>query len=93
MIGHNIEAGAQLRSIVERVERLHEERKALSSDISKVYAEAKSNGYDVKALKEVVKRRSIDGSQLSEHEAIVQTYEAAIGANFAPRSGARMVAW
>ncbi len=86
MIGHNTESGAQLRSIVERVERLHEERKALSSDIAAVYAEAKGNGFDVKALKEVVKRRSIDGSKLSEHEAIVQSYEAALGIDHATRA-------
>jgi uncharacterized protein (UPF0335 family) len=69
---------AQLLSIVERVEALHAERKTLEDDIRDVYAEAKSTGFDVKAIKDIVKRRREDTGKLQEHEAIVETYLAAL---------------
>lgn len=72
------ESKGQLRSIVQRVENLHEQRKSLADDISDIYAEAKGAAFDVKAIKAVVARRAKDPSQLSEFEAIVETYEAAL---------------
>lgn len=75
--GHN--SKEQIRSIIERVERLEGERKILSDDIKDVYAEAKGNGFDVKALRAVVRRRKTDRAALAEHEAIVETYMHALG--------------
>ena len=72
-------AAAQLRSIVERVERLDEEIKALNADKSDIYAEAKGNGYDVKALKIVVRQRAQDPSARAELEAIVDLYRSSLG--------------
>ena len=61
--GHNVGgiAAKRLRSIVDRIERLHEERKALSSDISDIYKEAKSAGFDVPVLRELIRKRAKDG--------------------------------
>jgi len=70
---------AQLKSVVERIERLEEEKKALSGDIKDVYSEAKANGFDTKALRKVVQLRKQDQSQRREEEAILATYMAALG--------------
>lgn len=72
-------AKAQLLSFIERVERLEEEKKALADDIKGVFAEAKSTGFDVKALRAVLKRRAADAEKLAEHEAILETYMHALG--------------
>ncbi len=69
----------QLKAFVERVERLEEEKKALSDDIRDVYAEAKGNGFDVKALRTVVKLRKQDVDERKEQEAILETYLHALG--------------
>ena len=69
----------QLKAFVERIERLEEEKKALSDDIRDVYAEAKGNGFDVKALRQVVKLRKQDVDERKEHEAILETYLQALG--------------
>lgn len=69
----------QLKLIIERIERLEEEKKALADDIRDVYAEAKGNGYDVPALREIIKRRKKDKDKLAEHEAILETYMHALG--------------
>lgn len=76
-VGHN--AKEQLRSIVERVERLEEEKAQIAGDIKEIYAEAKSNGYSVRALRAIVKRRKQDAAELAEHEALVETYMHALG--------------
>jgi uncharacterized protein (UPF0335 family) len=68
-----------LKAFVERVERLNEERKSLSDDIRDVYAEAKANGFDVKALKAVIRLREQDVEERKEHEAILETYLQALG--------------
>ena len=68
-----------LKAFVERVERLEEEKKTLSDDIRDVYAEAKSNGFDVKALRQVVRLRKQDADERKEHEAILETYMHALG--------------
>jgi len=69
----------QLKSIVERIERLEEERKSIGDDIRDVYAEAKGNGYDVKALRAVIRLRKQDAAARAEHEAILETYMQALG--------------
>ena len=69
----------QLKAIVERVERLEEEKKALADDIRDVYAEAKGNGFDVKSLRVVVRLRKQDVNERKEQEAILETYLHALG--------------
>ncbi len=69
----------QLRAFIERVERLEEEKKAISDDIRDVYAEAKGNGYDVKALRTVVRLRKLDTDERKEQETILETYMHALG--------------
>ncbi len=69
----------QLRSFIERIERLEEEKKALSSDMRDVFAEAKSTGFDVKAMRQVLKLRKQDMHERQEQEALVETYMNALG--------------
>ena len=69
----------QLKAIIERIERLEEEKKTISDDIRDVYAEAKGNGYDVKALRTVVRLRKQDKQEREEQEAILDTYLQALG--------------
>jgi uncharacterized protein (UPF0335 family) len=79
-IGHNSSVNeGHLRAFIERVERLHEERTALSKDIAEVYGEAKANGFDTKAMREVVKLRGMDRDKRMEHEALVELYRSAVG--------------
>lgn len=72
-------AAAMLQSVIERVERLEEEKKGIMEDIKEVYAEAKSNGYDVKTLRKVVTLRRLDPSDRQEQEYLLDTYLAALG--------------
>lgn len=72
-------AGDQLKSIVERIERLEEEKKTIADDIKEVYAEAKGNGYDVKVLRKVVALRKRDLDERKEEEAILDLYLQAVG--------------
>jgi uncharacterized protein (UPF0335 family) len=69
----------RLRSIVERIERLEVERKALGSDIRDIYAEAKSAGYDTKVLRELIKIRKADPADLEQQETMLDTYRHALG--------------
>jgi uncharacterized protein (UPF0335 family) len=69
----------QLKAIVERIEHLEEEKKAIADDIKDVYAEAKSNGYDVKALRKIIRLRKQDKNERAEEEAILETYMHALG--------------
>ena len=71
-------AQGRLRSIVERIERLEEDKAAVMADIKEVYAEAKGEGYDVKALREIVRIRKQDAAKRAEHQAIVDLYLHAI---------------
>jgi uncharacterized protein (UPF0335 family) len=81
--GHNSGVnGDQLRSIVERVERLEEEKRALADDVKDVYAEAKGNGYDAKIIRKVVSLRRIDREKRREEEAVLETYLHALGELF-----------
>jgi uncharacterized protein (UPF0335 family) len=72
-------AADQLRLFIERAERLHEEVKGLNDDLKDVFAEAKSNGYDVKAMKRCIALRKLDPQQRQEDDAILETYRAALG--------------
>lgn len=69
----------KLKAITERVNRLEDSRRDIGEDIKAVFAEAKSDGYDVKALKAVIKRQRADARKLADHEAQVGTYLAALG--------------
>jgi len=72
-------AADELRSFVERVERLEEEKKTISDDIKDVYGEAKSRGYDTKVLRKVVSLRKQDRDERAEQEAILDLYLQALG--------------
>lgn len=72
-------AKEQLKAVIERVERLEEEKKALADDIKDVYAEAKAHGFDVKALRTIVRLRKQDSDERKEEEAILETYMHALG--------------
>ena len=72
-------AREQLRSIVERIERLEEEKKSLSDDVRDIYAEAKGNGYDVAALRAIIRIRKQDAAKRAEQETILETYMQALG--------------
>ena len=69
----------QLRAIISRIERLEEEKAALAGDLREVYAEAKGNGFDVKALRAVVRLRKKDDNERREEELILDTYLHALG--------------
>jgi uncharacterized protein (UPF0335 family) len=69
----------QLKSVIERIERLEEEKKATSDDIREVYAEAKVNGFDIKALRTIVRLRKQDVDERKEEEAVLETYMHALG--------------
>ena len=70
---------SKLLSYVERVEHLNEEVKALQTDIKEIYEEAKSNGYDVKALKAIIALRKLDHAAREEAETVLDVYKAALG--------------
>jgi uncharacterized protein (UPF0335 family) len=72
-------AKEHLKAFVERVERLEEEKKAISDDIRDVYAEARTNGFDVKALRAIVRLRKQDADERREQETILETYMLALG--------------
>jgi len=72
-------SSGRLRSLVERIERLQEERKALGADIKDIFDEAKSAGFDVKALRQVIRMRTWEPAKLEEHEALVDLYRRALG--------------
>lgn len=74
-IGHN----GQLKAIVERIERLEEEKKATQDDIREVYAEAKGSGFDVKALRSIIRLRKQDADERNEQLAVLETYMHALG--------------
>ncbi|MFT0875992.1 DUF2312 domain-containing protein [Rhodopseudomonas sp. G2_2311] len=72
-------AKEQLRAVIERIERLEEEKKSISDDIRDVYAEAKGNGFDVAALRTIVRMRKTDANERAEAETILETYMQALG--------------
>jgi len=72
-------AGDRLRSFIERIERLEDERRALGEDIREVYSEAKGAGFDVKIMRRIVRIRKLDQNERDEQEALLDTYMAALG--------------
>jgi uncharacterized protein (UPF0335 family) len=72
-------AADELRLLIERIERLEAEKKAIADDVKDVYAEAKARGYDTKTMRRVVALRKMETHQLQEAEALLQTYAAALG--------------
>ncbi len=72
-------AADRLRSIVERIERLEEERKALGGDIRDIYAEAKSAGFDVKVLRQLIRLRRQEPADVEEQETLLDVYRRALG--------------
>lgn len=72
-------AGERLRSFIQRIERLEEEKKTLSDDIREVYSEAKSNGFDPKIMRQVVRLRRMETADRQEQEALIETYLSALG--------------
>lgn len=75
----DIIAADQLRLFIERIERLEEEKKAIADDVKDVYAEAKSNGYDTKTMRAIVRLRKMEKHARDEAEALLDTYKAALG--------------
>ncbi len=69
----------RLRLLIERIERLEEEKKGIAEDINGVYAEAKSVGYDAKIMRQIVKLRAMKPDDRSEQEMVLETYKAALG--------------
>jgi uncharacterized protein (UPF0335 family) len=86
-IGHNSEAEApaarfakdQLKSIIERIERLNEEKATITDDIKDIFAESKGQGFDVKALRTIIRLRKQDANQRAEQETILEMYMQALG--------------
>ncbi|NBC96580.1 MAG: DUF2312 domain-containing protein [Deinococcus-Thermus bacterium] len=72
-------AADRLRSFIERIERLEEEKAALSADVREVYAEAKSVGFDTKIMRQVVKLRKMEQADREEQESLLDTYMSALG--------------
>ena len=72
-------AASQLRSFIERIERLEEEKKTISDDIKEVYAELKGSGFDSKAVREAIRLRNKEDRERQEEEAMVELYKNALG--------------
>ena len=72
-------AASQLRSFIERIERLEQEKKTISDDIKEVYAELKGSGFDSKAVREIIRLRKKEDFERQEEEAMVQLYKNALG--------------
>jgi uncharacterized protein (UPF0335 family) len=78
VIGHN-SSEEQLRLLIERVERLEEEKKGVAEDIKDVYSEAKAFGFDAKIMREIIRLRKMSKDDRAEMEAILETYKKALG--------------
>src|ERR1700730_547091 len=72
-------AGERLRSFIERIERLEEEKRTLAADIKEVYAEAKGNGFDAKIMRQIIRIRRMDKDDLDEQETLLDIYKRALG--------------
>lgn len=75
----DVVAAEQLVTIIERIERLEEEKRSVSSDIKEVYSEAKGNGFDTKVLRTIIKIRRQDRAERLEQESLLELYMSAIG--------------
>src|SRR3546814_13282913 len=80
-------AAEQLRLFIERIERLEEEKKGIAEDVKDVYAEAKSNGYDTKTMRAIVRLRRMEKNARQEAAALLETYKAALGRSEERRVG------
>ena len=72
-------AGEQLKSFIERIERLEEEKRTLSGDIKDVYAEAKGTGFEPKIMRQIIKLRKMDKEEVDEEESLLDLYKRALG--------------
>ncbi len=72
-------AADHLRQFIERIERLEEEKKNIAEDVKDVFAEAKSSGFDVKTIRQILKLRRMDASEIDEQEYLLDTYRRALG--------------
>ena len=83
-------AGDRLKSFIERIERLEEEKRALAEDIKEVFAEAKGTGFDTKIMRQIIKIRKMDKDDLDEQETLLDIYKRALGMlpDAAPESAA-----
>lgn len=79
--GHNVGgiAGDRLRSFIERIERLEEDKRSIAADIKEVYAEAKGTGFDTKIMRRIVRERRMDKDDLDEQETLIEVYRRALG--------------
>lgn len=75
----NGSAQGQLKSVIERIERLEEDKKSVMEDLKNVYAEAKGNGFDTKVIRKIIRLRKQDTAQRQEEEALLDLYLSAIG--------------
>ena len=80
-------AGAQLKSFIERIERLEDEKRALGEDVKEVYAEAKGSGFEPKIMRQIIKIRRIDKEEHDEQETLLDLYKRAL--SMVPESGLR----
>ncbi len=72
-------AAGQLKSLIERIERLEEEKGALAADIREIYSEAKGHGFDTKVMRQVIRLRRLDNTERHEQEAVLDLYLSALG--------------
>jgi len=72
-------SGERLKSYIERIERLDEEKAALAADIKDVFAEAKGNGFDIKIMRQILKLRKMDKADMDEQETLLDLYKRALG--------------
>ena len=78
-MAEGVVAADELRLLIERIERLEEEKKAIADDVKDVYAEAKSRGYDTKTMRKVVALRKMETHDRQEADALLETYRTALG--------------
>lgn len=80
-IGHNSDnvTGQRLKSFIERIERMEEEKKAVATDIKEIYSELQATGFDKKTIRKIIALRKIDPDKRREEEMILETYLAALG--------------
>jgi uncharacterized protein (UPF0335 family) len=83
-VGHNSLAADSLKAIIQRVEKLEEEKKAIGEDVKEIYAEAKGNGFDTKIIKMIIRLRKMDAASRAEEQALLDLYLHALGMDLAP---------
>lgn len=77
-------AADHLRTFIERIERMEEEKASIGADIKEIYAEAKGNGFDTKIIRQIVRLRKMDANERMEQEALLELYMSALGMVAAP---------